>query len=166
MDNVWQGPYVVVNKAEEWHYYTIKRDGIQRGATASQLRRYYSGGVGRDIRFNDETPESDERDNYESPVFEKASLSSTNNADKGPVYEPIDYSDTDIASEEEVVIPRSRRAPKQFPERQWTRSVAKMANVNKANVLDTEPVARQSERPRMVLTRWERNTHDSEATRT
>jgi GT2 family glycosyltransferase len=40
--------------------------------------------------------------NYESPVFKEASLSSANNADKRPVYEPIDYSDTDIASEEEV----------------------------------------------------------------
>jgi hypothetical protein len=81
MDNVWQGPYVVVNKAEEWHYYTIERDGVQRRATASQLRRYYSGDVGRDIRFNDDTPVSDIEDNYESPVFEEASLSSPNDTD-------------------------------------------------------------------------------------
>jgi hypothetical protein len=144
MDNVWQGPHVVVNKVDEWHYYTIERDGIQRRTTASQLRRYYSGGVGRDIHFNDDTPECGEEDNYELPVFEEASLSSANNADKRPVYEPIDYSDTDIASEES--LSRSQRAPKRFPEGQWTRSVAKMANVNKANVSDTEPVARQSER--------------------
>jgi hypothetical protein len=117
------------------------------------LRRYYCGCVSRDIRFNDETPESDEIDSYESPVFEEASLSSANNADKGPIYEPIDYSDTDIASEEDVVIPRSRQAPKRSPEGQWTRSVAKMANVNRVNVLDTEPIAKQSERPRVVLTR-------------
>jgi hypothetical protein len=149
MDNVWQGPYVVVNKAEEWHYYTIERDGIQRRATASQLRRYYSGGVGRDIHFNDDTPECDVEDNYESMVFEEASFTSANDADKRPVY----YSDTDIASEEEVNLPRSRQAPKLFPEGQWTRSVAKMANVNKVNVSDTEPLARQSERLRVVLTR-------------
>jgi DNA-binding transcriptional MocR family regulator len=127
---------VVVNKAEEWHYYTIERDGIQRRTT--QLRQYYSGGVGTNIYFNDDMPESDEKD-YESPVFEEALPSSTNNTDKRPVYEPIDYTDNDIASEEEVPLPRSQRAPKWFPEGQWTRSVAKMANVNKANMSDTEP---------------------------
>jgi hypothetical protein len=82
-------------------------------------------------------PESDEKD-YESPVFEEALPSSTNNTDKRPVYEPIDYRDNDIASEEEVPLPRSQRAPKWFSEGQWTRSVAKIANVNKANMSDTD----------------------------
>jgi hypothetical protein len=83
-------------------------------------------------------PESDEKD-YESPVFEEALPSSTNNTDKRPVYEPIDYRDNDIASEEEVPLPHSQRAPKWFPEGQSTRNVAKMVNVNKANMSDTEP---------------------------
>jgi hypothetical protein len=36
-----------------------------------------------------------------------------------------------------------------------------MANVNKANVSDTEPVARQSERSRLVLTRRGKNKKES-----
>jgi hypothetical protein len=126
---------------------------VQRRATASQLRRYYSGDVGRDIRFNDDTPVSDIEDNYDSPVFEEASFSSSKDTDKRAEYEPINYSDSDIASEEEVLLPQSRCAPKQFPEGQWTRSVAKMANINKADVANADSVTRQQERPRVVLTR-------------
>jgi hypothetical protein len=86
-------------------------------------------------------------------MFEEASFSSPNNTDKRAEYEPIDYSDSDIASEEEVLLPRSRRAPKRFPEGQWARSIAKMANVDKANVTEIGPVTRLHEKPRVVLTR-------------
>jgi hypothetical protein len=34
LENVWQGPYVVVNKQEEWYYYTLERDGKRRRTTA------------------------------------------------------------------------------------------------------------------------------------
>jgi hypothetical protein len=51
-----------------------------------------------------------------------------------------------------VLLPRSRRAPKRFPEEQWTRSVAKMANINKADVANADSVTKQHERPRVVLT--------------
>jgi hypothetical protein len=117
-------------------YYTIEHDDVQQRATASQLRRYFDGGVSTNIHFNDDTRVT----LYGSPVLQEASLSNTNNTAISQEYEPIDYSDSDIASEEDVPVPQSRRAPKRFPEGQWTRSVAKVANVNKGNVSDTEPI--------------------------
>jgi hypothetical protein len=51
LENIWKGPYVVVNKQEEWHYYMLEKDGKHRRATANQLRPYYKNEVESDIRF-------------------------------------------------------------------------------------------------------------------
>jgi hypothetical protein len=51
LQNVWQGPYEVVDKASEWHHYTIEREGKCRKATASQLKKFHPSEIGGDIRF-------------------------------------------------------------------------------------------------------------------
>jgi hypothetical protein len=51
LQNVWQGPYEVVDKASEWHHYTIEREGKRRKATASQLKKFHSSEIGGYIRF-------------------------------------------------------------------------------------------------------------------
>jgi hypothetical protein len=50
LPNVWQGPYEVVDKANEWHHYTIEREGKRRRATASQLKKFHPSEIGGDIR--------------------------------------------------------------------------------------------------------------------
>jgi hypothetical protein len=65
LDNVWQGPYVVVNKQEEWYYYTLERNGKRHCATANQLRPYYESRVGSNIQFGqtrDELEHEEEKD--------------------------------------------------------------------------------------------------------
>jgi hypothetical protein len=81
-------------------------------------------------------------ENYELPNLHKASFSNIDNTDIRSTYQPIDYSDSDLASEEEVYIPRSRHAPKCYPKGKWTRSVVKMASVNKENMSTAETVVR------------------------
>jgi hypothetical protein len=48
---VWQGPYEVVDKASEWHHYTIEHEGKRRRATASQLKKFHPSEIGGDTRF-------------------------------------------------------------------------------------------------------------------
>jgi hypothetical protein len=64
LENVWQGPYVVVNKQEEWHYCTLERNGKRRRSTAKQLRRYHKNEVESDVRFGRmrDVPENSELD--------------------------------------------------------------------------------------------------------
>jgi hypothetical protein len=51
LENVWHEPYMVVNKLEEWHYYTLERDAKCRCVMANQLRRYHKNDAESDIRF-------------------------------------------------------------------------------------------------------------------
>jgi hypothetical protein len=41
----------VVDKASEWHHYTIEREGKRRKATTSQLKKFHSSEIDGDIRF-------------------------------------------------------------------------------------------------------------------
>jgi transposase InsO family protein len=42
LKNVWQGPYLVVEKAVEWNHYTVECEGKHRKVAACQLKRFHS----------------------------------------------------------------------------------------------------------------------------
>jgi hypothetical protein len=70
LENVWQGPYVVVNKEEEWHYFTLEKDGKHRRATANQQRQYHENEVESDIRFGHtrSVPENEDESDVQPPL--------------------------------------------------------------------------------------------------
>jgi hypothetical protein len=85
------------------------------------------------IYFNRDSHEDNAVNYYNVSDLNEALFSEDNSTHIEQAYEAIDYSDSDLASEE-VSLPHNRRAPKHYPEGQWTRSVAKMANVSRENM--------------------------------
>jgi hypothetical protein len=51
LQNVWQGPYEVVDRALAWHTYTLEREGKRRRATTGQLKRFRDKEAGAEVRF-------------------------------------------------------------------------------------------------------------------
>eukprot|EP00919_Chromeraceae_sp_WS-2016_P028986 GHVR01068781.1.p1 GENE.GHVR01068781.1~~GHVR01068781.1.p1 ORF type:complete len:174 (+),score=2.94 GHVR01068781.1:2-523(+) len=125
LENVWKGPYVVINKLPERNYYTIERDGVSRRATAEQLRSYHDSEVNPRAR--------------EIPKASTSGLVTSQAVDNNTETEcllltvygetcgfPQGYENfrTFSSDEEGVEIleesdKRNRKAPTRFPEGQW-----------------------------------------------
>jgi hypothetical protein len=61
---------VVVNKQEEWHYYTLKRDVKHQHATANQRRQYHENETESDIQFGHmgSVPENEDESDVYPPL--------------------------------------------------------------------------------------------------
>jgi hypothetical protein len=96
LENVWQEPYVVVNKQEEWYYYTLERNGKRRRATANQLRPYYESRIESNIQFGqtrDELENEVETDGQSPPPDAEDAIELANGAmedrDKNGIQPPL-----------------------------------------------------------------------------
>jgi hypothetical protein len=131
LQNVWQGPYLVVEKAVEWNHYTVEREGKRRKVAACQLKRFHSDEAGADIRFATLQEPREPVSGFSPEDSNELVIPETPLTDySGPVAIPYEEAtfplEEDTQTNELELPPRVRQPPVRYPRPEWVR---RMANV-------------------------------------